>query len=234
MKITFIGSSHGSPEAHRRCSCAMVDIRGSLYFIDMGTLAMEWLLTRGISPNNVKGVFVTHMHGDHTHGLFQFIDLLTLRYPNATPTICLPNIDAVPIIHNWLNINLTVQKQMVAYHEVVSGVVFEDGVLKVTAIPTQHCPKSFAYLLEAEGKRVLFSGDIKHPSIDFPVIDGTIDLAICECAHFPATDYLPILDMSQIKQLCINHYSKLRTPSIYELADKLPLTMATDDLEIIV
>ena len=75
MKITFIGSSHGVPEANRRCACTMLEIAGRYYFVDMGTMAMDVLRTKGISPDDVNGVFITHKHGDHTDGLPQFVDL---------------------------------------------------------------------------------------------------------------------------------------------------------------
>ena len=75
MKITFIGSSHGVPEPNRKCTCIMIEVGANVYFIDMGAPAIDELRTRGISIDAVKGVFITHMHGDHTDGLIQFIDL---------------------------------------------------------------------------------------------------------------------------------------------------------------
>ena len=40
MKLTFIGSSHGIPEPHRKCSCLMVEAGKNIYFVDMGTNAL--------------------------------------------------------------------------------------------------------------------------------------------------------------------------------------------------
>ena len=77
MKITFVGSSHGVPEPHRQCSCTMIEVAGNTYFVDMGTCAINALRTRNIPVDSVKGIFLTHMHGDHSDGLIQFVDLLT-------------------------------------------------------------------------------------------------------------------------------------------------------------
>lgn len=37
MKLMFIGTSHGVPEADRRCSSCILEVSGSYYLIDMGT-----------------------------------------------------------------------------------------------------------------------------------------------------------------------------------------------------
>jgi len=74
-------------------------------------------------------------------------------------------------------------------------VIYNDGFLKVTAIQTLHTDRSYAFFLEAEGKSVLFTGDLKHPDEDFPLIakEHKTDFIVCESAHFNATDYLPHL-----------------------------------------
>lgn len=81
------------------------------------------------------------------------------------------------------------------FKKVTDGTIFDDGYLKVTAIPTQPCPDSHAFFVEAEGKAVLFTGDLKHPNVDFPKIakEKPTEFIICEAAHFPATDYAPVL-----------------------------------------
>ncbi len=81
------------------------------------------------------------------------------------------------------------------FKKVTDGTIFDDGYLKFTAIPTQHCPDSHAFFVEAEGKAVLFTGNLKHPTVDFPKIakEKPTEFVICEAAHFPATDYAPVL-----------------------------------------
>jgi hypothetical protein len=98
---------------------------------------------------------------------------------------------------------------------------------------------SHAYLVEAEGKRVLFSGDLCHkgPAEDFPVsvFDKPLDLAICEVAHFPATKYLPLFEnQPNLKKLCFNHYSHTFQATIYDVMKTLeiPVFMVSDGTEI--
>ncbi len=237
MKLTFVGTSHGFPEPNRKCSCIMVTVGQNIYFVDMGTPAIDAMIQRGLAPEAVKGIFVTHMHGDHTNGLPSFVDLAAWRYREIRTEICLPNVKAGELIEAWIRCNLVKNPIPVRYTQVVPGEIYNDGIVKVTAIPTQHCLDSFAFLLEAEGKSVLFTGDMKRPEIDFPYVDGGLDLLVAECAHFPASQYVKVLKKQQTKRLCLTHYYPKRYgTSIYELLTELAdkAFLATDGLEVIV
>ena len=239
MKFTFLGSSHGVPEANRKCSCIMIEVGENIYFVDMGMPVVDELRTRGKSMDAVKGVFITHMHGDHTDGLIQFIDLITWYFKTPDPVVVMPDLAAVNVINDWLKVTINGAEKTIQYRQTKEGVVFDDGVLKVTAIPTQHCPGAHAYVLEAEGKTVLCTGDLANPGRDFPYVDKELDLMICESAHFPTTDYLPILEKQAVKQLCVTHYSPKRMQSLYQFQQVMvergqPILIATDDLELVV
>ena len=243
MKLIFFGSSHGIPEPNRKCSSTLIEIGENRYFIDMGTQSIEQLITRNIPVESIRSIFITHMHGDHTNGLLSFIDLCCWKFKNAEPTICLPgNLENTKnAIDLWLACN-GVKLRPFDFKQVNEGVIFDDGVLRVTAYRTKHIDFSYAYLIEGDGKRVLFSGDLysKDPANDFPisVLDEPLDLAICESAHFKATEYLPILkDNKNLKKLCFNHYSSYLLSSVLE-AKKIfdeegtEVILATDGLEI--
>lgn len=241
MKLIFFGSGHGSPEPHRRCSSTLIEVEGNRYFIDMGTQAIEQLVDRGIPAESVKAIFITHMHGDHTNGLISFLDLCSWKFLAADPLICLPgDIEATKkALAGWLSCNNTKLRPF-TYENTREGLVFDDGLLRVTAYKTGHIDFSYAYLIEAHGKRVLFSGDLSHkPADDFPraVLSAPLDLAICEAAHFEATEYLPILaENANLRRLCFNHYSPRFLPSVLKAREILSQTvdtvLASDGLEI--
>lgn len=241
MRIVFFGSSHGVPEANRRCSSALIEVGENRYFIDMGTQSIEQLLTRRMAPDSVKAIFFTHMHGDHTNGLVSFVDLCSWYFNHTDPAIFLPEPveDTVAALTAWLKCNGTNMRPF-RFAPVKEGLLYEDGAIRVTAFRTKHNQMSHAYLVEAEGKRVLFSGDLCHkgPQEDFPVsvFDEPLDLAICEVAHFPATKYLPLFEnQPNLKKLCFNHYSHTFQATIYDVIKALdiPVFMASDGTEIV-
>lgn len=240
MRITVIGSSHGVPEPKRKCTSILVEVGENRYFIDMGTQSIEELITRRLPVESVKSIFITHMHGDHTDGLLSFLDLCSWYYQNAHPIIYLPDKvnESVAAIHAWYRCTEGSKMRDFDFRPVNAGLMYEDEAIKITSYRTYHTGRSFAYLLEAEGKRVLFTGDLQNPQVDFPktVLEKPLDIAICECAHFPATDYLPIFgNCENLKKLYFTHYSDKFLPSIIEVRNKLPdkpVIMATDGMEI--
>lgn len=237
MKITFLGTSHGVPEAHRKCSCIMVECAQRIYFVDMGMMVVDELRRRGRRVEDIGAVFITHMHGDHTDGLIQFVDLITWYFTAAAPVIVLPDVRAREVVGEWLRITQNGAEKEIEYRQTQAGIVYDDGTLKVTAIPTKHCAGSYAYLLQAEGKSVLCTGDLRNPQEDFPLTDERLSLLTCEAAHFPATDYLPAFERMHVERVCYTHYSPRYMLSLYEMEELLrekglPMIIATDDLEI--
>ena len=102
MKLIFIGTSHGVPEADRRCSSFILEVSGSWYLIDMGTQVVEDLRKRGIAVEDVRLAICSHPHGDHTDGLISFVDLVNWYFKTADPLILLPDSRLIPPLRAWI------------------------------------------------------------------------------------------------------------------------------------
>ena len=91
-------------------------------------------------------------------------------------------------------------------------ILLPDERLRLTAIPTQHCENSYAFLIEAEGKRILFTGDLCHPAVDFPQIafETELDLLVCELAHFSPADCVTAFDKTKAKRVLHTHINDNR------------------------
>lgn len=235
MRIKFFGTSSGSCRAGRRCSCAMVQVGKKRYIIDMGIILNEELQNLGLTVNNISAVFITHMHADHTDGLMSF-----LRYGQTTDKDIFlpPPMDkTVEAITMWLECNNDKKpRDVVHFKEITEGEIFDDGTLKVTAYRTQHCKYAYSFLLEAEGKRVLFTGDMtRNPEVDFPyaALEGGLDAAICELGHFPAYKYAEIFKDKVPKKIFINHISTkfIDTAYAFQRESELPIRLAHDGRE---
>lgn len=214
MRIIFYGTSHGVPEHHRRCSSYILAIGGSYYLIDMGTQTVEELRRRGIPIESVKLAICTHPHGDHTNGIVSFADLVNWYFKKADPEILLPDERLPDLLKAWLTAvdNGRPPREDLRIGAFKAGIAYEDEHLRLTAIPTQHCVNSYAFFIEAEGKRLLFTGDLKHPSVDFPAVafETELDLIICELAHFSPDDCVPVLDKTKAKRILHSHINDSR------------------------
>ena len=129
----------------------------------------------------------------------------------------------------------------IEFDYVREGGIYDDGTLKVSAMPTGHMENAYAFLIESEGKTLLFTGDMKHkdgPISDFArfVTKDGLDLAVAEGAHFDVMLYQEPLRAHPPKLFCINHYNQWQTAACWQLKRALepdiPTLIATDGLEI--
>ena len=205
MRLTFIGTSHGVPEPHRRCSSYLLEVNGAYYIIDMGTQTIEDLRRLGISIDAVRLVICTH-----PNGLISFVDLVNWYFRSASPTVLVPDEAMIPPMRAWIEVNQSGGlREGIALGTVREGVTYEDENIRITAVRNQHCKNAFSFFVEAEGKRVLFTGDLRHPTVDFPApaFELPCDLILCELAHFSADDCIPVFDKTKAKKILHTHIS---------------------------
>ena len=213
MKITTLGTSHGSATYCRFNSSTLYEIGGILYLIDAGEPA-DGLLTRlGIRASSLRAVFVTHMHGDHAAGLDALVKAMCkYRKEEKLPEIFLPEEGAAEALAVWMHAIHVNPERGAEFRVTREGVIYDDGNLRVTAVPTGHMTWStheetpcFAYILEAEGKRILHTGDLRGDFSDFPGGDGTWDLCVCEATHFQMETAVPLMNRARYGRMIFTH-----------------------------
>ena len=220
MKITVLGSSHGNPEKGRFQTSVLVETKGKNYLIDAAEPVNALLVQRGLRAAQVSAVFITHMHIDHTGGLPSLLEQAG-KHRYMFPEICLdlylPDPAAQAALSAWSNVNGGNWERGAAAFDITEKTVFDDGVVKVSFLPTRHLeygsdgtPRSYAVMMELEGKKVLFSGDLAADFMDFPAEAARdCDLIFCELTHYKLDVALPVLQKVSPQKLVFYH---LHTP----------------------
>ena len=115
------------------------------------------------------------------------------------------------------------------------GKVFEDDNIKVFARPTKHLggeSNSFAYIFEADGKRVLFTGDMSRNFPEYTEITKGehFDVVVCEMAHANLSDVADMLKETDTDRMYIHHYHMPRLNGYEEIFKSFPfpVTIAKD------
>ena len=75
MEITFLGTSSGVPTRSRNVSSVALRLpqRAEVWLFDCGEGTQHQLQRSDLKSSQIRRIFITHMHGDHTFGLMGLI-----------------------------------------------------------------------------------------------------------------------------------------------------------------
>lgn len=225
MKILFVGTSHGIPEPQKSTSATFLCIGEHTYIIDGGADISQALRRYDIPHASVKAVFITHMHGDHFDGMPAFCDQIRWYYRDCDPQFFFPNPKCAELLRLWSDtiVNPLYTKDY-HFNTYQAGVIYDDGIIKVTAIKTNHIDLSYGFLIEAEGKTVYFSGDMSYNIVEFKDLlgDKHYDLVVCEAAHHAPGALNDMLKTVDTDHLIMNHLEPVREEALGALKGNTP------------
>ena len=249
MRFITLGTAHGDPTPIRFNTSSLLDCAQGRVLIDAGTPVLALLIRQGIDPNTVHEVLITHMHEDHFGGLPDLMKFAAKRRaPGSRPMrIHLPEAAAIEPVRNFLEAaHRPVPERFVTFDVLTAGNrTVADGV-RVTAYPTHHFGNekldypSFALALEAEGKRLVVTGDLRSDFSDFPLeaFQPGAALGCCELTHYDLAKALPALAEAPVRKMIFHHVGdQWHTPGSAELFRQLcgelpfPCAMASDGEE---
>ena len=239
MKLIVAGASHGVPEKHRFCTSLFLRVGENTYIFDAGAPVSGLLDHYDIPHNTVKAVFISHGNTDHLNGLPAFCSELMwwIGYVDCDPAFFYPEQKCIDAVEHWCNTLLDVyRREKLNNHVYEQGVVFDDGVIKVTARQNKHTDRAFSFHVEAEGKTLLLTGDLGYGFGEYLDILGNeqYDLVVCEGAHHDPGTVNELLKQTPTKHLVINHINLEREPKLAELPATAPFLceLAEDGLTI--
>lgn len=242
MKILFLGTSDGKPDAHRYMSSALLEINGALYLVDAGAPVADLIKRYGYENyNSLRAVFITHKHSDHTYGLLPLVNLCSWCYTDTAFSVLCPSQKMVDLFTDFLREDGSYAQDRLPFTEYQAGRIYQDENVEIFAVPTDHCvhenAPAYGFLIKAEGKTLYFSGDMAGDLHDFPTFlyEQPLDFAVFECAHCSPEDLLEKLAPLTVKNLYINHIYPLDKIAVLEAGkDRVPpLKIAKDGDEIV-
>src|SRR5438046_10202425 len=69
MRVTLLGTGTPFPNAERFGSAILVEVAGTKLLFDCGRGVVIRLTQAGVSPKEIDGLFLTHLHSDHIVGI---------------------------------------------------------------------------------------------------------------------------------------------------------------------
>ena len=65
MRLTIIGSGDAFGSGGRFNTCFLLETAKGTLLVDCGASSLVALKARGVDPNAIDGILLSHLHGDH-------------------------------------------------------------------------------------------------------------------------------------------------------------------------
>ncbi len=180
-RVVLLGTGTPNADPDRSGPGAAIVVGGSAYLVDAGpgiVRRAEAARRAGVvqlEQPNLKIVFLTHLHSDHTLGLADLIFTpwvlertapLEVYGPRGTRAMT-AHLTAAYIedqrgrLDGWQPQNRTGQK--VVAHEIQAGLVYSDSNVRVIAFPVEHgtWKEAYGYRFETADRTIVISGDTR-------------------------------------------------------------------------
>jgi ribonuclease Z len=147
VKITFLGTSSGTPSRTRNVSAIGLQLvqQGKLWLFDCGEGTQHQVLRSTLRLSQLERIFITHLHGDHLYGLPGLLASRSLSAGASTPvTIYGPN-----GLNEFLRVVFERSQTRPGYPVRVEtlrpGIVCEDDQFEVVCAPMAHRIESYGF-----------------------------------------------------------------------------------------
>ena len=246
MKLITLGTSHGDPTLTRFNSALVLQVGNTNYLFEAGAPVNALMIRRDLPFASLKAVFVSHAHEDHIGGLPGLIKSLVKRpEPGQHTDIFLPEQLTIDGVMAFMQATHRLwPEELLSFSVISTGVIYQDENITVEAIPTLHMSNenmtfpSFAFVVTAENKRLVFTGDISRTLKDLP-LEALSTPAICimECQHYDPAQagvYLRQLPIQKFIGVHVsNKWDALGEAAFIDALGKpdFPVTVAEDGME---
>jgi len=181
-QVVLLGTGNPFPDPDRSGPATAIVVNGSAYLVDFGAgvvrRAKAAMFDKGIAalePTNLKVVFATHLHSDHTVGYPDLIFtpwVMGRKFPlevygpkglkAMTDHILAAwheDIEERIATETWQSPDYR-ENYKVNVHEIGVGMVYKDANVTVTAFPTKHTfPETYGYRFDTADRSIVISGD---------------------------------------------------------------------------
>lgn len=222
MKIYFLGTCAGTePMPNRKHTSFAIESNDRIYWFDAGEGCSYTAHLLGLDLLKVEKIVISHPHIDHVGGLANLlwtirkISLMKKELPKYNG-----NQVYMPCMETWEGVMLILRSSEMGFETnypitaspVTAGALFDDGIMKVVAYPNTHLSRynlptdmSFSFLIQCEGKKLVYSGDVgKYEDLDC-LIGGGCDGLIIETGHFGISRAYEYCKNKNIGKLFFNH-----------------------------
>lgn len=248
VSLTVLGSADAFNSGGRGHACYLLEDAHGAACIDFGPTAVASLKRFGRDPNDLDGVYLTHLHGDHFGGLQTLlVDAYYRGFRTRPLTIAGPTGTRARVTDLFTLAYRSIAKTPPRFPLVIVEYAPGDQskilgrTVSVLQADHQNPPDEVACLLRIEnGERILaFSGDTGWTD-ELVRVSAGADLFVCECSfhttqvpqHLSWQELEPKLALLSAKRVLLTHLSDEMRAHAAQAAQSGKAEFADDGLRI--
>lgn len=172
MKLTILGCYSATPRISAHTTSQVLESRGHTFLIDCGEGTQMELRKHKVKFNQIKHIFISHLHGDHCFGLIGLISTFRLLNREAELHIYGPK-----GIKDLIMLQLKLSKSWIDFklffHELTSldsELIFEDDKIAINTIPLDHRVYTNGFLFKEKAfdrKLLIYKAEEKHIDVAY-------------------------------------------------------------------
>ncbi len=158
MKVTFLGTSSGTPTRHRNVTSIALQFtqQARLWLFDCGEGTQHQILRSPLKLSQLEKIFITHLHGDHLFGLSGLLASRSLQDGALTPVTIYGPQGLGEYVRATLDLSRTHLRYPVKVETISPGTVCEDETTVVTTLPVLHGMPAFGYAVTERDQKGRF------------------------------------------------------------------------------
>ena len=147
VRVHFLGVGGGIPSLNRAPPSIAVQFQGRILLFDCGEGTQLQLQRAGLSPQRIREIFISHLHGDHVLGLPGLVSTMIMLNRTKPLTIYGPmgtkefTETALELTHTHLDFPLEIK-------DVVKGNISNQELYSVSCLPALHSVPANSYVLK--------------------------------------------------------------------------------------
>lgn len=220
--LTCLGVGDGLLSATRGHAAFVYRFGRTQLLVDCGEPAASSLCRGGWQAEDLAAVFISHLHFDHVGGLLTLLQAQGLAPRHRPLPVYLPRV-GIPPIRTLMQagcMGSLPTPLRLSLEALRVGRTIRVGEVTVAARHSTHLEvmcggaagngrftEAFSFLLEGAGRRVAHSADLGGMEDLAGLVEGPLDLLVCELSHLEPTAVWKVLAGRPIRRVVFVHLS---------------------------
>ncbi len=256
MKLYCLGTASGIATRTRLHNMLLLESCNRSLLLDGGEPLSTQLIRHDVNLNRIDGMVISHLHPDHAGALPQLIQTLQISGRTAPFKVLLPS-EGLPVYRDFLNMFYLFDRVLpfpLEFEPISCRGTRRIGDFSLEFLENDHLKKlaqyaaesglnnrgqSYSVAIAAEGKQVVYSGDVKSALELLPLLRSPTSLLILEMAHFNPDELLTLFREAAPKRALLTHFHpdldldpERKTRGIFQGKIKTDVIYAYDGIEV--